>query len=98
METWKDWIQFYTITLGLSFILMVTLATLDHRHEITVQEGDNLWHLAELYEAKQPEQWVENVKVMNGLFSDTVYATEKLTVPGKERLIFKNHEKIVKNE
>lgn len=53
--------------------------------EITVEQGDTLWTLSELYRGKMSaDKWITQVKKANHLHTDQILSGEQLIVPIEE--------------
>lgn len=67
--------------------------------EITVEYGDTLWTLSELYRGKMSsEKWIAQVKKANNLQSDQIVSGEQLTIPIEENSYFVAYKKVEQYE
>ena len=52
------------------------------KEQVTIQQGDTLWTLSELYRGKMSaEKWIAQVKEVNHLRSEQIIVGEQLIIP-----------------
>lgn len=57
--------------------------------QITVQQGDTLWSLAERYKGNMTtEQWIQKVKSQNNIEGEHIIAGGKITIPIPQDAIY----------
>lgn len=67
--------------------------------EITIEYGDTLWTLSELYRGKMSsEKWIAQVKKANNLQSDQIVSGEQLIIPIEENSYFVAYKKVEQYE
>ena len=74
--------------LSLSFISLFSLSQAvqgDEEKVITIQQGDNLWNLANKHASNQPKSdWTDTVIHLNQLQDSNIKAGQVLKVPGEK--------------
>jgi LysM repeat protein len=67
--------------------------------EITVEHGDTLWTLSELYRGKMSaKDWIAQVKKANNLYTDHIKAGEQLVIPVEESSYYVANKKVEQYE
>ena len=74
----------FAVCVSFAWFQLDNLSPEEEYVEVIVSEGDSLWNLAENYtDDKRAEQWILEVKQLNGLSSDRVQSGESLRLPAK---------------
>jgi len=68
--------------------IYITDEQVDHEY-ITIEKGDTLWSLAELYRGKMDtSEWIAYVKSHNNLYNDSIIVGEELYIPIEKESIY----------
>ena len=86
----------------ISFIIIGIVYVTDEKVEqtnITIEHGDTLWTLSELYRGKMSsEKWIAQVKKANNIESDHIVSGKQLIIPIEENSYYIAYKKVEQYE
>lgn len=87
-----------TLLIIVSVVFMTYIYITDekvHHEYITIEKGDTLWSLAELYRGKMDtNEWISYVKSHNNLYYESIKVGEQLYIPIESQSIYITMKKI----
>lgn len=90
--TWLEKNNYIKILFVVTLLIVAYIYITDEKttyEQITIQQGDTLWSLAERYKGNMTtEQWIQKVKAQNEIEGEHILAGGMLTIPIPQDAIF----------